>query len=57
MKAEKLYDCDRVAIEWATHFVNNNPSVFDRHTKEEKDDIIDGIKNMMVNLCLFYENK
>lgn len=57
MKAEKLYDCDRVATEWATYYVNNNPSIFERFTEQDKEDIIDSIKNMMVSLCLAYENK
>lgn len=26
MKAQKLYDCDKVAIEWATHYVCNSPT-------------------------------
>jgi len=56
MKAEKLYDCDRVAIEWATHYVRDNPK-FRNFTEQEKVEIIDDIKNLMVGLCVFYENK
>ena len=56
MKAEKLYDCDRVAIEWATHYVNNSIE-FTKFTTQQKEQIIDDIKNMMVSLCVFYENK
>lgn len=56
MKAEKLYDCDRVAVERATYYVNNNPHLFERFTKQEKEDIIDDIKNMMVGLAVIYEN-
>lgn len=56
MKAEKLYDCDRIAKEQATYYVNNNPE-FLKFTKQEKEQVIDDIKNMMVNLCVFYENK
>lgn len=56
MKAEKLYDCDRVATEWATHYVNNGVE-FVKFTTQEKEEIIYDIKNMMVMLCVSYENK
>ena len=56
MKAEKLYDCDRVAIEHATHYVNNSLE-YRNFTAQEKAQIIDDIKNLMVGLCVCYENK
>lgn len=56
MKSEKLYDCDKVAIQWATHYVNNFIG-FTKFTTQEKEQIIDDIKNLMVNLCVSYENK
>ena len=56
MIAEKLYDCDRVAIEWTTGYINSNPH-FEKFTQQEKEEIIDDVKNMMVGLCVFYENK
>lgn len=56
MEAEKLYDCDRVAIEWATHYVTNSLE-FRKFTTQEKAQIIDDIKNLMVSLCVCYEDK
>ena len=56
MKSEKLYDCDRVAKEWAAHYVNNS-AVFMELSMQKRGEIIDDIKNMMVSLCVFYENK
>lgn len=56
MKAEKLYDFDKVAKEWATYYINNN-SEFKKFTKKDKERIIDAIKNMMVQLAVSYESK
>ena len=56
MKSEKLYDCDRVAIRQASHYVNNSLE-FRNFTAQEKEQIIDDIKNLMVSLCVVYENK
>lgn len=45
-----------VAKRQATDYINNNTE-FKKFTKKEKEQVIDDIKNMMVNLCVFYENK
>lgn len=56
MEAEKLYDCDRVAQEWTSKYINNSVE-FRKFNASEKAKIIDEIKNMMVSLCVFYEKK